>query len=149
MYTCNYDSPLGKILLACDDEWLTRLQFTDSEHKSSSHTILDAAKRWLDVYFAGNVPDCTPPLALKGTDFQLRVWECLRRIPYGHTTTYKAIAQELSCRAAQAVGQAVAHNPIAVIIPCHRVIAADGSLTGYAGGIDRKAALLKLEGVKI
>ena len=148
MYTCDYDSPLGKMLLACDDEGLTRLQFAPSERLPKLSATL-SVKRWLDVYFAGNIPDFTPSLALKGTDFQLRVWECLRRIPYGHTTTYKAIAQELSCRAAQAVGQAVAHNPIAVIIPCHRVIAADGSLTGYAGGIDRKAALLKLEGVKI
>ena len=149
MYSCDYDSPLGKMILACSDEGLTRLCFADSEHDSSRHQILDAAKSWLDVYFAGRVPDFTPPLALKGTAFQLRVWECLRRIPYGRTTTYKAIAQDLSCRSAQAVGQAVSHNPIAVIIPCHRVIAADRSLAGYAGGLDRKAALLKLEGVKI
>ena len=148
-YTNDYDSPLGKIMLACDDEGLTHLQFVDSEHKGSSHKILDAAKRWLDVYFSGSAPNFTPALALKGTSFQLKVWNALQRIPYGHTTTYGAIAQELSCRSAQAVGQAVAHNPIAVIIPCHRVIASDGKLAGYAGGIDRKAKLLKLEGVKI
>ena len=147
MYTRNYDSPLGRIVLACDDEGLMSLGFDDAEHESSSHPVLDEAKKWLDVYFSGGVPDFTPPLNLKGTAFQLRVWDFLRSIPYGHTMTYGRIAQALSCGSAQAIGQAVGHNPIAIIIPCHRVLGSDGSLTGYSGGIERKTALLKLEGI--
>ena len=147
MYTRNYDSPLGRIVLACDDEGLMSLRFDDAEHEASDHPTLEDSAKWLDVYFSGGVPDFTPPLNLKGTAFQLRVWDFLRSIPYGHTTTYGRIAQELSCGSSQAVGQAVGHNPLAIIIPCHRVIGSDGSLTGYAGGTERKSALLKLEGI--
>ena len=147
MYSCDYDSPLGKIMLVCDDEGLMYLRFDDDEHKASSHPVLDEARKWLDVYFSGGVPDFRPPMNLKGTAFQLRVWDFLRSIPYGHTTTYGRIAQALSCGSAQAVGQAVGKNPITIIIPCHRVLGSDGSLTGYAGGLDRKAALLKIESI--
>ena len=136
-------------MLVCDEEGLMSLSFDDHENEASDYPILEEAVKWLNVYFSGQVPDFTPPLKIKGTTFQLRVWECLRKIPYGHTTTYKAIAQELSCRSTQAIGQAVSRNPIALIIPCHRVIAVDGSLRGYAGGLERKAALLRLEGTKI
>ena len=134
-------------MLECDDEGLVSLGFDDAEHESSSHPVLDEAKKWLDVYFLGGVPDFRPPMNLKGTAFQLRVWDFLRSIPYGHTITYGRIAQELSCGSAQAIGQAVGHNPIAIIIPCHRVLGSDGSLTGYSGGIERKATLLKIESI--
>lgn len=148
-YTSNYDSPLGKILLACDDEGLTLVSFVGSEGKEGGgHSLIDEAKRWLDVYFAGGVPDFVPTLNPSGTEFQRRVWEVLRGIPRGTTTTYGAIVRELGCRSAQAVGQAVGRNPISIIIPCHRVLGSDGSLTGYAGGLKRKAELLRLEGVK-
>ena len=151
MKECIYDSPLGKILLSCDDEGLTGLSLQNDisqPHEESSHRILNDAKRWLDIYFAGNIPDFTPALSLKGTSFQLKVWKALEHIPYGHTTTYKAIAKELGCKSAQAIGQAVGRNPISIIIPCHRVLGSDGSLTGYGGGLERKAALLSLEGTK-
>ncbi|MBQ7155449.1 MAG: methylated-DNA--[Synergistaceae bacterium] len=148
--TGEYDSPLGKILLACDDEGLTLLSFVGAgEQEGRGHSVIDEAKRWLDVYFAGGVPDFVLPLNPSGTEFQRRVWEALRRIPYGQSTTYGAIARELGCRSAQAVGQAVGRNPIGIIIPCHRVLGSDGSLTGYAGGLERKAALLRLEGVNV
>ena len=158
IHTSDYDSPLGKLLLVSDDEGLRGLWFygqkyfaegLPAEHEESSHPALDSAKRWLDVYFAGSVPDFTPSLSLKGTDFQLRVWRLLQRIPYGHTTTYGALAKDLSCRAAQAIGQAVGHNPISIIIPCHRVLGSDGRLTGYSAGIDKKEFLLRLEGIKM
>ena len=101
------------------------------------------------MYFGGGVPDFLPPLNLEGTDFQRRVWDVLLGIPYGQTTTYGAIASELGCRSAQAVGQAVGRNPIGIIIPCHRVVGADRGLTGYAWGLEKRAALLRLEDVKI
>ena len=148
-YTDTYDSPLGKIYLAGDDAGLISLSFTQQLSGDAAGSVLDPAKRWLDVYFAGSVPDFMPALNLKGTSFQVRVWECLQLIHYGCTTTYGEIARELSCRSAQAVGQAVSRNPIAIIIPCHRVIGVDSKLTGYSGGLERKAALLELEGVKI
>ena len=134
-------------MLACDDEGLMSLRFDVSEREASDHPILEESAKWLDVYFSGGVPDFTPSLKLKGTAFQLRVWDFLRSIPYGHTMTYGRIAQALSCGSAQAVGQAVGHNPIAIILPCHRVIGSDGSLTGYSGGIERKSTLLKIEGI--
>ena len=108
-------------------------------------------KRWLDVYFSGQAPQFTVPLHFIGSDFQKEVWELLCTIPYGQTTTYGAIAKQLAAKrglpqmSAQAVGGAVRHNEISVIVPCHRVVGANGSLTGYAGGIDKKTALLRLE----
>ena len=104
-------------------------------------------KRWLDIYFAGRQPDFTPPLHLIGSDFRRRVWKRLLEIPYGQTTTYGALLG--GGMSAQAVGGAVGHNPISIIVPCHRVIGANGSLTGYAGGIDKKIGLLTLEGVDV
>ena len=148
IYTDTYDSPLGKIFLAGNEAGLISLSFTQNFSGNTSSNVLDTAKKWLDVYFSGNIPDFTPALAIKGTTFQLRVWERVRRIHYGYTTTYGTIARDLSCRSYQAVGGAVGRNPIAIIIPCHRVIGMNGSLTGYSGGIERKAALLKLEGIK-
>lgn len=160
-YTANYKSPLGNILLAADEIGLTGLWFEgqkyfalhlDEEHKKKDLPVFDTAKKWLDIYFSGREPDFTVPLHFTGTDFQNEVWEILCAIPYGETITYGDIAKRLAKKrgiakiSAQAVGGAVGHNKISIIVPCHRVIGADGSLTGYAGGIDKKLELLKLEG---
>lgn len=161
-YTSIYKSPLGGILLAGDENGLTGLWFDGGKyygaglsggHEAKELPLFAEVKRWLDVYFDGREPDFTPPLHLTGSDFQLAVWGLLREIPYGKTTTYGKIAEALAAKAglthmsAQAVGGAVGHNPISVILPCHRVIGAGGSLTGYAGGIEKKRKLLALEGV--
>lgn len=158
--TCHYDSPLGGILLAADEIGLTGLWF-DGEiyfagnlpkvYAERETSILLEAKRWLDIYFSGKEPDFTPPLHPIGSAFRQSVWEILLQIPYGKTTTYGEIARQLSEKmglsrmSAQAVGGAVGHNKIAIIIPCHRVVGTNGSLTGYAGGIDKKGKLLELE----
>ena len=160
MYVRRYESPLGGILLAADDRGLMGLWFEGqkyfartlpAEHEERESRVLADAARWLDVYFSGREPDFTPPLHPEGTPFQRAVWELLGQIPYGETTTYGALAKTLAARgglvsmSAQAVGGAVGHNPVSIIIPCHRVVGADGSLTGYAGGVERKIALLRLE----
>ena len=160
IYTQHYESPLGGILLAADDTGLTGLWFEgqkyfartlDAVHQEQETAVLSEARRWLDVYFGGQEPDFTPPLHPAGSAFQQKVWALLRRIPYGQTTTYGALARQLAAErglsrmSAQAVGGAVGHNVISIIIPCHRVVGTNGSLTGYAGGIDKKAALLRLE----
>ena len=122
------------------------------EQVSQETPVLTKAKRWLDIYFSGEEPKFIPPLHPAGTAFRQAVWKILLQIPYGQTVTYGEIAQQfaaeqgISTMSAQAVGGAVGHNKISIIIPCHRVIGADGSLTGYAGGIDKKIALLRLEG---
>ena len=156
----HYDSPLGGILLAADEIGLTGLWFDrekyfadnlPAEHTERETPVLAESKRWLDPYFAGSEPDFLPPLHPIGSAFRREVWEILLRIPYGQTTTYGAIARELAQKrglarmSAQAVGGAVGHNEISIIIPCHRVVGAGGSLTGYAGGIDKKVRLLELE----
>lgn len=116
---------------------------------------LEDAKRWLDEYFAGVEPDFMPHIHLSGTAFQLEVWEELRSIPYGRTVSYGEIARAIARRrgvprmAAQAVGGAVGRNPVSIIVPCHRVVGADGDMTGYGGGLDKKRALLALEGVEL
>lgn len=159
-YTQHYDSPLGGILLAADDVGLTGLWFDgqkyfarglSNERIAQETPILTEAKRWLDIYFTGKEPDFTPPLHPIGSAFRRSVWEILLQIPYGQTTTYGEIARQLAKKqgldrmSAQAVGGAVGHNEISIIIPCHRVVGADGSLTGYAGGIGKKEKLLELE----
>lgn len=117
--------------------------------------IFDETKKWLDIYFSREEPKFTPKLNIKGGEFRKDVWKILLEIPYGKTLTYKAIAEKLVMSgkykkmSAQAVGGAVGHNPISIIIPCHRVVGASGSLTGYAGGLDRKVKLLELEGVNM
>ncbi len=156
----HYDSPLGGILLAADELGLTGLWFDGqkyfardlpAERAEQNTPALSAAKRWLDIYFTGREPDFTPPLHTIGSEFRRDVWEMLLRIPYGQTTTYGELARQLAAKrglprlSAQAVGGAVGHNEISVIIPCHRVVGTNGSLTGYAGGIDRKVKLLELE----
>ena len=158
IYTAHYTSPLGGITLASDGIALTGLYFDgepgcppcDAAHKKDLPVFGEAVK-WLDLYFAGNEPDFMPVLNPTGTVFQQAVWKILRTIPYGATTSYGTIArrieQETKKRmSAQAVGGAVGRNPISILIPCHRVIGADGSLTGYAGGLDKKEYLLGLEG---
>ena len=158
IYTAHYTSPLGGITLASDGMALTGLYFDgerDFPDLSAAHKkdlpVFGEVMRWLDLYFAGKEPDFMPPLAPVGTTFQQAVWEILRTIPYGGTMTYGAIAKRLEKvtgkrMSAQAVGGAVGRNPISILIPCHRVIGADGSLTGYAGGLDKKEYLLRLEG---
>ena len=156
IWTSEYVSPLGTITLACDDEAIVGLWFNGQRYFGSvlpevtaqrEHPLFAEAGRWLDIYFAGGQPDFTPPLHLIGSDFRRRVWKRLLEIPYGQTTTYGALLG--GGMSAQAVGGAVGHNPISIIVPCHRVIGANGSLTGYAGGIDKKIGLLTLEGVDV
>ena len=156
----HYDSPLGGILLAADETGLTGLWFDGqkcfarglpAECVEQNTPVLSEAKRWLDIYFAGQEPDFMPPLHPIGSAFRRDVWDILLQIPYGQTTTYGEIARQLAAKqglprmSAQAVGGAVGHNEISVIIPCHRVVGTNGSLTGYAGGIDKKVRLLELE----
>lgn len=144
-----YQSPIGVITLVSDGSSLTEVRLIQppTPYLSNSHNLQVFADtfRWLDLYFSGRKPDFTPSLNPKGSSFQQKVWCELLAIPYGHTTSYGAIAKRLNCRSAQAVGQAVHRNPIAIIIPCHRVIGSDGSLTGYAAGLEIKQQLLTLE----
>lgn len=162
LYTSHYASPLGGMTLVSDGTALVGLYFDgqkyaaeglDATRTQKNLPIFEEARRWLDVYFSGRKPDFTPPTAPAGTAFQQSVWEILRTIPYGETTTYGAIArrieQNTGCRmSAQAVGGAVGRNPISILIPCHRVVGTNGSLTGYAGGIDKKERLLQWEGAR-
>ena len=157
-YAAYYFSPLGRIILMSDGTALTGLYFDgekDSPDLSAAHKkdlpVFGEAMRWLDLYFAGKEPDFSPALNPTGTTFQMSVWAILQTIPFGETTTYGAIAHRLEedtgkRMSAQAVGGAVGRNPISILIPCHRVIGTDGSLTGYAGGLDKKEYLLELEG---
>ena len=163
-YTAHYESPLGGLLLAADDVGLTGLWFDGEkyyalhlarEHEMRQTAVHEQTAAWLDVYFSGRDPDFMPPLHLIGTPFQQEVWALLRQIPYGKTTTYGALAKTLAAQrglermSAQAVGGAVGHNEISILVPCHRVVGTGGSLTGYAGGVDKKKALLELEGVSM
>lgn len=142
-----YHSPLGIITMVSDGTSLTELHWSALPDQSTNQDlpVFASTRRWLDLYFSGKKPEFTPPLAPQGTPFQKTVWHQLLTIPYGQTTTYGAIARSVGCKSAQAIGQAVHHNPIAIIIPCHRVIGADGSLTGYASGLDIKQQLLRIE----
>ena len=163
-YINHYHSPIGDILLAADDIGLTGLWFEgqkyfalhlDKEHQEKDLPVFTETKRWLYIYFSGKEPDFTVPLHFMGTDFQKEVWEILCSIPYGKTMTYGEIAEKIASKrgskhmSAQAVGGAVGHNNISIIVPCHRVIGSNGSLTGYAGGIDKKNKLLTLERCKV
>ena len=169
-FTTHYRSPIGDITLASDGTALTGLWFEGQKHfaatlqgtpvENPDLQIFEDTRRWLDLYFAGRRPDFTLQLAPEGTPFQQKVWKILCAIPYGKTMTYGEIAEQYETRhgtsqqsaskqssktSARAVGCAVGRNPISIIIPCHRVIGADGSLTGYAGGLKRKEYLLELE----
>ena len=158
IYTAHYDSPLGGMTLVSDGMALTGLYFDGerdfpdlSPGRKKDLPLFGEVMRWLDLYFDGKEPDFSPALNPTGTAFQMSVWAILRTIAYGETTTYGAIAKRLEKKtgkrmSAQAVGGAVGRNPISIIVPCHRVIGANGSLTGYAGGLDKKEYLLELEG---
>ena len=160
-YTATYQSPMGEILLAADETGLTGLWFMGAkyfaeglapQHREEDTSVLKITGKWLDIYFSGREPDFMPPLHLVGSPFRLSVWKLLQQIPYGETVTYGQLAEMvarergLAHMSAQAIGGAVGHNRISVIIPCHRVVGSDGSLTGYAGGVDKKKKLLVLEG---
>jgi methylated-DNA-[protein]-cysteine S-methyltransferase len=174
-YTSQYDSPLGTITVACDDEAIIGLWFNGQRHFGNilpsetvelgknglrtstvgckANALLEDARRWLDVYFSGNEPDFLPPLRYDSTPFRKAVCDIMLTIPYGKTMTYGDIADLIAGErgiekmSAQAVGGAVGHNPISLMIPCHRVVGTNGSLTGYGGGINRKVKLLELENV--
>ena len=159
-YVNHYESPLGGILLAADETGLTGLWFEgqkyyartlEPKHEERDHPVFGETKKWLDIYFSGQEPDFMPAVHMIGTEFQIMVWEILRQIPNGEVITYGDIARRIAERkglghmSAQAAGGAVGHNKISIIVPCHRVVGADGNLTGYAGGLDRKMKLLELE----
>lgn len=159
--TQRYASPLGGILIAADEQGLTGLWFDNQKYfadtlpkdaVAQSTSILADAARWLDIYFSGREPDFLPPLHPQGSAFRQAVWALLLQIPYGKTVTYGELSHQIAAQrglahmSAQAVGGAVGHNAISIIIPCHRVVGMNGSLTGYAGGIERKVQLLTLEG---
>lgn len=160
IYLTEYHSAIGDITIASDGDAVVGLWFEKSRYFGSTLEeeaeyrevpVLVQCKAWLDIYFAGKNPGLLPPVRLKGTPFRMDVWQMLLAIPYGTTVTYGDIAREIAARygldkmSAQAVGGAVGHNPIGILVPCHRVVGSSGSLTGYAGGLHRKAALLRLE----
>ena len=122
--------------------------FSDGDFFENETPVLTEAKHWLSLYFSGKEPDFLPSLHPQGSSFRQAVWNVLLTIPRGQTMTYGEIARRLNVRSAQAVGGAVGHNPISILIPCHRVVGSDGSLTGYAGGLARKEWLLHLEGAR-
>ena len=163
-YSTTYQSPVGVITLACDGSRLVGLwaggqkyhggSIPEAMTENSDMPVFNTTKQWLDRYFAGEKPTISElPLAPIGSDFRKSVWDILREIPYGEVITYGEIAKKLAKKmrinsmSSQAVGGAVGHNPISIVIPCHRVVGANGSLTGFAGGIDMKIKLLELEGV--
>ena len=163
-YIHHYDSPLGGITMASDGKALVGLWFDgqkyfadnlDPDHIEKPLPIFEQADEWLDTYFSGKIPAFTPPLSMRTTPFRETVWRVMLSIPYGQTMTYREIAEKvakekgLSSMSSQAVGGAVGHNAISLMIPCHRVVGAKGYLTGYAGGIDKKKRLLELEGLDV
>lgn len=150
-------SPLGDILLAFEPDALVGLYFEGQKHQpawlaaaqdDAQHPVAQTTAHWLKGYFEGDAPSQVPPLRLQGTPFQQAVWRALQTIPRGCILTYAQIAEAAGApRAVRAAGAAIGRNPISILVPCHRVVGRDGSLTGYAGGLARKAALLRLEGV--
>ena len=162
LYYKKVASPLGEITLRSDGEALTGLWFADDKHYGAKDIagaaladldVFMQAEAWLAEYFAGREPKVSVPLKLQGSEFQMQVWRLLQDIPYGRLVTYGDIAKKIAAQkgvarmSAQAVGGAVGHNPLCIIIPCHRVVGANGSLTGYGGGMWRKVRLLELEKV--
>ena len=167
-YQIKYKSPVGIMMVVCDGQqkhttglWIEGQKYFQATLRQEpipgeDISVLQKAANWLDAYFAGKKPQVSDlPLAPEGGEFRQDVWKILCEIPYGSVTTYKEIAKKMAVKmgretmSAQAVGNAVAHNPVSVIIPCHRVVGTGGSLTGYAGGIDKKIKLLKHEGVDV
>lgn len=161
-YNFEYKSPIGSIIITSDETEITGLRFkgeseaevlSDKKYKETS--AIKEGKKWLDLYFSGKNPGYIPAINPTGTEFQKLVWKLLLEIPYGKTTTYGEIAgkiaeiKNVSRMSAQAVGGAVGKNPIAIIIPCHRVVGKNGKLTGYRYGMDKKISLLALEGANM
>jgi methylated-DNA-[protein]-cysteine S-methyltransferase len=156
IHYAHYPSPLGRLLMNSDGQALTGLHFVDEKHvprvgqdwrHDPDLAVFGRARAQLDEYFAGRRRTFDVPILPEGTEFQRRVWAVLCEIPYGATTSYGAMAKRLGQpTASRAVGAANGRNPVSIIVPCHRAIGADGSLTGYAGGLERKQALLLLEG---
>ena len=161
-YIYKYQSPIGGITIASDGSSLTGLWFDGQkyfaaslspEHEEKVLPVFEQTIEWLDCYFSGKNPGFMPEMHLESTPFRLSVWEILKKIPYGKIITYKDIAKEIArlnglpSMSTQAVGNAVGHNPICIIVPCHRVVGANGSLTGYGGGLAYKVKLLELEGI--
>lgn len=164
IYTTKYDSPIGILTLFSNGQELTEISFGKQNNISLNTSeiceecvlpIFEQTKQWLDIYFSGVSPNFTPPLSLDNlSPFRKRVCEIMLGINYGQTSTYGKIAKQIESErgkrvSAQAVGGAVGHNPIGIIIPCHRVIGTNGNLTGYAGGLDKKIELLKIEGLDV
>ena len=160
IYSCALDTPLGPATATANDEAITGFWFigqkyyparTQNWHEQPSHVVFASLRRWLDRYFAGEAPRLDLVLDPAGTSFQKTVWNILLQIPHGKLSTYGSIARQLAASlgkpsmSSQAVGGAVGHNPISILIPCHRVVGSSGSLTGYAGGISKKERLLQLE----
>ena len=159
-YIHSYPSPIGPVTMASNGEKLIGLWFDEQkyfgdtlspEHEEKDLPVFEQTGCWLDCYFRGEIPDFPPPLLLSGSPFRLAVWKILQQIPYGQTIAYGEIANKIAVQrnmktmSAQAVGGAVGHNPVSILVPCHRVVGENGSLTGYAGGIDKKIKLLTLE----
>lgn len=157
------ESPIGGLLIASNGEAITGLWFEgqkyfadtlEREHEEADIQIFRQTKEWLGAYFAGINPGAVPPVMLEGSLFRMTVWGILMGIPYGSAITYKEIGARVASKlglghmSAQAVGGAVGHNPVSIMVPCHRVLGSDGRLTGYAGGLDKKAYLLRLEGIR-
>lgn len=162
IYSTKYETPIGNITIVSNRIEISGIYFDDQKNvscyinESISNDDLPMfceTKKWLDIYFSGECPNFTPPLNLDNlSEFRKRVCEIMLNIPFGKTTTYGSIAKQIEKEtkkrvSAQAVGGAVGHNPISIIIPCHRVIGTNGNLTGYAGGLDKKIELLKIEGI--
>ncbi len=162
LYYKKVASPLGEITLRSDGEALTGLWFANDKHYGAKDIagaaladldVFTQVEAWLAEYFAGHEPKVSVPLKLQGSEFQMQIWRLLQDIPYGRLVTYGDIAKKIAAQkgmarmSAQAVGGAVGHNPLCIIVPCHRVVGANGSLTGYGGGMWRKVRLLELEKV--
>ena len=165
MFKSYYNSNLGKIIIVADNRYIYGLYFDNQKYLpenlekleiNNNSPIIKQVKLWLEEYFNGKKPNLENlPIKLIGSEFKMLVWSVLKTIPYGKTITYGEIAKTLAKKtnkekiSARAVGNAVGHNPLSIIIPCHRVIGTNGKITGYAGGIDKKIALLKLEGINV
>lgn len=150
LYRLSYESPIGTLAIYSNGRALCRIEIASQnficDSQSEALQIFAETKLWLDTYFSGKKPDFTPRLDLSGTDFQKKVWTELLSVPFGQTATYGEIAKRIGCKSAQAIGQAVGNNPILIIVPCHRVVAAGGKLGGFSAGIERKIWLVKNEG---
>ena len=159
MYFTKYHSSYCSLIMVSDGEYLTGLyfdQYYDYHNLNEAYIdVFEDTKKWLDCYFEGNIPPFLPKIKLEGTDFQKEVWDILLKIPYGQMMTYGEIADMIASHrgikkmSAQAIGQAVSKNPVAIIVPCHRVLGQNHKLTGYAYGLDNKKLLLLLENIRI